>query len=368
MGARTIAPELKWLYDNNIPVYSISRIDTINHCLYEAYQSYMLHEKGADNIYSIMGTKVHDTLEAITHNKATEADLLPALQSELDDADMFGYDFPKDSKGGDSIRDGWIKDMAHFCQTYKKPDGDFKTEEFFLYKTPGGHWLQGYIDLQRIGIDGSVDIYDYKTSTKYSGTDVIDHGRQLVVYALGLRQKGVKVNSVNWIFLKYAEVDFEGKKTSKSKNKSPMQKIVERRKIGTELAKHVEDDMIELGYDELDRELYLAAFKESNMFSDLPDDVAERYTLKQCVVNYPLDDISIEECINYIDKTIKFWEELGESEFNYPPLKFEREQKNGKVVPDIFYCTKLCGYSKKCKHLAEYLDTYSKEEEEDDLF
>ena len=66
------------------------------------------------------------------NDMATEKDLLPALQSELADMSMLGIDFPKDFKGGTSIRDGWIGDMEHFCNNFIKPSGKFKTEELIL--------------------------------------------------------------------------------------------------------------------------------------------------------------------------------------------------------------------------------------------
>lgn len=369
MSERNVAPELQALYDADITVYSISRLDCINHCLYEAYRSYKLKQRGDDNIYSLLGTKVHDVLEQITNGSATEADLLPAMEQELIDADLFGYEFPKDSSGGDAIRNSWIADMTHFCNTYKRPNGKFKTEDFFLYKTPKGRYLQGYIDLQFIRDDGSVDVYDYKTSTKYSGEAIKEHGRQLITYAMGLEQKGIKVHSVNWIFLKYARVCFFGKKTTKSKDKIFLEKIIERKKIGAELSRYVDDDLIELGYNQVDRELYIGAFIASNSFDSLPPEVKERYNLHQCVCNYELTDEARNECVEYIDSTIDMWEKLGDSEVNYPPLQFEKTQKNGKVVPDIFYCTKLCGHSKHCNYLSEYLDTrVNQEEDEYNLF
>ena len=159
---------LQELRDKGVTVYSISRIDSINNCLHGAYRTYDLHEKGAPNIYSSAGSVTHDCLEKIMNNEATEADLLPCIQEELDNLDLLNIEFPKDRNGGDSIREGWIADMTHFASTYKKPTGNFKTEELFIYKTKGGHYLQGYIDLQRINKDGSIistsfDKYCYTT-------------------------------------------------------------------------------------------------------------------------------------------------------------------------------------------------------------
>lgn len=367
MSIREKNPQLQELFDKGIPVYSISKLDSINNCLYGAYKTYILHEKSADNIYSSLGSRMHDTLEAITNGEATEADLLPAMYSELEDAEMLGLEFPKDSKGGSSIKDGWVANMEHFCKTYKAPVGNFKTEQFFLYKTPKGRYLQGYIDLQRIRKDGSVDIYDYKTSTKYTKEGMKDHGRQLLVYMLGIQQQGIKVNSVSWIFLKYASVSFMGKKTSKSKEKTLIEKVVERRKIGSELAKYIDSDLAELGYEKFERDLILDDFIETN---EIPKEVSDNYKVRPYVCKYEITDENIAECIKYIDSTIDMWESLNsESDSDYPPLEFEKVTKTGKVIPNTFFCNSLCGYGKSCKYIAEYNELFKTKEDDDfDIF
>ena len=55
---------------------------------------------------------------------------------------------------------------------------------------------------------------------------------------------------------------------------------------------------------------------------------------------------------------------------NYPPRKFTRTQKNGKVVDDTFFCSALCGHFKNCPYIHEYLERRDAENhnEEDDLF
>ena len=188
----------------------------MNNCLYEAYKTYVLHEKGKDNIYAALGGRIHDTLEAIVNNEATEADLLPAMNDELEDMELLDLQFPKDRDGGDSIKDNWIKDMTHFANTYRSPrNKQLTTEDLIIYKTNDGHYLQGFIDLYWTRKNGEIDIYDYKTSTLYSGKDIANHARQLILYALAKEQEGFKVRNASWIFLKYLDVTFQGYKTAK---------------------------------------------------------------------------------------------------------------------------------------------------------
>lgn len=366
---RTADKRLEELKASGKTVYSISRLDTINHCLYEAYRTYILHERGENNVYAMLGGKVHDVLEAIVNGEATEADLQPAVDEELEDIDLLGLSFPKDFKGEDTIRLGWIANMKHFCSTYKSPknDGDLHTEELFIYKTPKGNVLQGYIDLYKENKDGTISIFDYKTSSMYKGEDLKSHGRQLVLYALGKEQEGFNIKSVAWIFLKYVNIKFLGKKTSKSKQKTEMTKIVERKKIAQEMASYVEDDLYEIGIDDIEADIILTDFKRANSFDVLPEEIRNRYKMTPCVYEYELTPEIKEECIDYIDTTIEKWETLDTEDLkNYPPRSFTKIQKNGKEVQDWFFCSNLCSHFKNCSYIHEYLDMLQTENNDDD--
>lgn len=345
-------------------IYSISRLDTINHCLYEAYRTYILHERGENNVYAMLGGKVHDVLEAIVNGEATEADLQPAVDEELEDIDLLGLSFPKDRNGEDTIRQGWINNMKHFCATYKSPknNGDLHTEELFIYETPKGNILQGYIDLYKENKNGTISIYDYKTSSMYKGEDIKSHGRQLVLYALGKEQEGFKVKSVAWIFLKYVNITFMGNKTSRSKEKTLITKTIERKKIAQEMAGYIEDTLNELGIDEFEADIMLTDFKRANSFDVLPERVRSLYKISPCVYEYDLTDEIRQECIDYIDNTIEMWEKCTE----YPPRSFTKLQKNGKEVPDIFFCQQLCGHGKSCVYLQEFIDKLNMDNNDDD--
>jgi len=345
-------------------VYSISRLDTINHCLYEAYRTYILHDRGENNVYAMLGGKVHDVLEAIVNGEATEADLQPAVDEELEDIELLGLSFPKGRNGEDTIRAGWIANMKHFCSTYKSPKnkGDLHTEELFIYETPKGNVLQGYIDLYKENKDGTISIYDYKTSSMYKGEDIKAHGRQLVLYALGKEQEGFKVKSVAWIFLKYVNISFLGNKTKKSKNKTEILKTIERKKIASEMADYVEQDLLETGMDEFEVDMILTEFKRANSFDVLPESVRDLYKMTPCVYEYELSDEIKAECIEYIDNTIEMWENCTE----YPPRSFTKLQKNGKEVQDTFFCQCLCSHGKSCTYLQEFVDMYDKEEDKEE--
>jgi len=351
-------------------VYSISRLDAINRCLYEAYRTYILGERGGGNCYTYMGSIIHEVLEGITNGINTEADLLPAMQKELEDIDMLGIEFPKGRNGEDIIREHWIQDMTHFCNTYQAPKGkNLKAEEKFIYKTPASNTLQGFIDLQHIHKDGSIDIYDYKTSSMYSGADFKDHSRQLITYVLGKEQEGYKVNSAAFIFLKYVEFRFMGKKTVKSKNETEITKIVERCKIGKEMSPYIEVDLLNHGYDQIDAEFILSEFKKYKTVDVLPEEIRDRYSMRPCVVKADLSDEARQECIEYIDNTIAMWEGLSGKVSDYPPLEFTKITKTGKITENTFFCTQLCPHYKECPYIHDFqMQKNTTDDDFDDLF
>ena len=366
MSERKADARLEELKNNGIPIYSISRLDTINRCLYEAYLTYVLKRKGSPNIYGCLGSRIHSILEGITNGTNTEADLLPAMYEEFNDMDMLGIEFPKSRDGKDTIRNNWIANMKNFCMEYRAPKGNLKAEELFIYKTPKGRYLQGYIDLQKINSDGSISIYDYKTSSMYKGNDIKEHGRQLVTYALAKEQEGFAVKSASWIFLKYVTARFVGKKTARSKKETEIIKEIERRNVGEELAPYIEGSLLAAGYDEVDIEMMLDGVRKNNSLQGLPEEVTGKYRISPYVLAADLSDEAKQECIDYIDSTIDMWESLTD-ESEYTPRKFTKIQRSGKEVRETFFCTSLCGHFKECKYIHEYLDSLT-DEKEDDLF
>ena len=372
MGNRKTDTRLQELLNKGIPVYSISRIDSINDCLYSAYRTYVLKDKGHGNVYSSAGGILHDILEDITNGKATEKDLLPGIKEELDNLEAMGIEWPHDRNGEDSIKANWIANMEHFCKTYIAPKNkELKAEEFFLYKSPKGYYFQGYIDLQMINKDGDINIYDYKSSTLYKGEELKSHARQLILYALGKEQEGFKVKSANWIFLKYCTVKFMGCKTKKSKEKTEIVKHIERRKLATELEGYLYNDLIEAGYDEFDAEMVLDKYKNTNiMRGSVPDKIAEKYIIRPCVISVDLTQENKDECIQYIENTVVKWETLDTSnEHNFSPKTMMKVQKNGKKVKDTWFCHQLCNHGYICRFLKDFEEQWVDDDFADnDLF
>ena len=76
MGERATDQRLEELKAQGNELYSISKLDSINNCLYGAYLTYRLDNRGGNNIYAIMGGKLHDVLEGMANGTATKDELL----------------------------------------------------------------------------------------------------------------------------------------------------------------------------------------------------------------------------------------------------------------------------------------------------
>lgn len=354
IGERITDPRLQELFDNNKNVYSISKLNTIENCEYEAWLTYKRKQRGTDGIYGILGGKTHDTLENIMCNKATKSDLLPALQDELADLDLLNIDFPKDFRGGTLIRDNWMAAMTHFCNNFVRPNGKFTTEEFILFQFGDNRWIQGYIDLIRHNKDKSLTILDWKTSTDFNKEDLMHHGRQLVVYAIAKESEGYKVKSVAWIMLKYVEVSFTGKARSNSKNKTELVKILNRGKLLKELKSYIESDLCDLGYDEIDIEIMLNEAIDSNSFDTLPQEIKDKYKIKPYVREYELTDELRAETLLYINEMANRFESKSDDEKDWVHRKFTKTNGKGEEKDDSFYCNALCNHRKTCPHIKKY--------------
>lgn len=370
MAERKLNEQLQLLYSQHKNIYSFSKANTINDCEYEAYLTYIKHQKGSQNCYSILGTKIHDCLESIMNNKATQKSLLPALQSELEDMKLLGISFPKDRQGGDSIKEKWIKDIKSFCNDFIKPSGKFDTEKFVLYKLSENRYIQGYIDLIRYNDDNTISIYDWKTSSQFNKKDLIEHGRQLVFYAIALESLGYKIRSTAWIMLKYVTVKYMGKTRKNSKNETLQTKIIERSKLIDKLSLDIKNDLQKLGYDDLDIECMLYKANEENSLKSLPNDVKNKYKITPYIRTYLLTDELKHECLDYINAQADKFESKTNIEEDWIHRSFTKISKTNKIQDDSFYCNNLCNHRLTCKYLKEYNDTKNipHNNEDEDLF
>lgn len=346
---------LKALRGQGKNIYSISRLNSLNQCPYASYITYVLGDRGNNNVWAALGSIMHDTLQDIIDNGTPTDVLIEHLNDGIDNLEISGMDFPKDRNGGSSIRDNWVKNMTEFCKHFKAPKGKFKTEQLVIYKVSDDDYVQGYIDLLKINDDGTVSVYDWKTSSQFVGDHLIEAGRQLVLYAQALEQEGYKVDKLAWVMLKYCVVRW------KQKNGKIKEKICEWRNYVAQIRPYLLKPPVAVDIDEFELDMMIDKAVEENSLDGLPTELRDQFEVEQYVRYYDYNQEVIDETLNYVTTQIQSYKDRGTDEKNYPPKD---------VAKDSYFCSALCGHSNKCQYYKDYCATFVKSDknDEDSLF
>ena len=350
MAVREMDERLKELKAQGKRLYSISKLNTIHQCKYQAYLNYILHEKQKDNIWACAGSIIHDRLEGCLKGTNTPQDIKSAIDDELENFQMLDIDFPLDKNGNPTIRNNWIANMTRFANEFKPWVGNFETEQLVILPINDNAVMQGYVDVISHNDDGTVDVIDWKTSSQFTGDHLIEAGRQLAFYAMALEAEGLTVRSVKWVMLKYYEA------TYKLKNGKFKTKVGEWRNLVSDLSGIIEKYLLELGVDEVSVDVMLAEAKKTNT---IPKELSQLITVSPYIREYELTDDVKTETMQYIKDTIAEYEGIEE----WKPCNCKNNS---------YFCANLCGYggkSGKCKHWIDYCETFEKKsDDEEDLF
>ena len=330
------------LRNSGAHIYSISRLNAMNQCPYQAYLSYIKHEEQKKNIWAVIGGITHDALQTCIDTGCDESIIKESVLKELENLELLDIDFPLDRKGESTIRNNWISNMTRFAEEFKTPKGIFKTEQLVLYPVPGrpNCYMQGYIDLIKHNNDNTITIIDWKTSAQFTKENLIEAGRQLILYGLAKQAEGYKIKKVSWCMLKYCITSW------KLKNGKTKEKISEWRNLVKDLKSVLETKLSKIGLDELDIEIILDEALQKNSLDVLPDEVKKQFKTKIYVRDYEFSQEHIDETLAYINQMIDKYESYGSDENNYPPCDISKQE---------FFCNSLCGYGyEKCKYYRDY--------------
>ena len=356
MAERAIEPELQKLYDQGIDVYSISKLNTINQCPYQAYLAYVLKAPRQTKIYGVLGGITHDAIEKCIKDGEDPGIIKASIKQELKNLDTLGVDFPLDRNGNPTIRNNWVANMTRFADEFSTPKGEYETEKFVLYEIEDGIWVQGYIDAIRHNKDGSIWIIDWKSSSQFDKQHLVEAGRQLIVYALAEEALGHKVKKVSWCMMKYCVTSWT------LKNGKTKEKVSEWRNYIKDLNDVLAKKLAEAGYDDIDIDMMLDEAMTNNDMSNLPAEIQDQFKTSIYVRDYEITPELIDECKEYIRNSVTKYRECGTEAKNYKPCDIEKES---------YFCSNLCAYSKACGYYKEYLEKWSltdDKKEEDEIF
>ena len=354
-------------------LWSFSRFDTYRTSKFEYLLHYIQHKKENNekiSAYAPLGGAVHDLIEKL-YDGVLKYD---KLENEFNDVWTINIDLANlvfdrcDTNKNDNIKNKYYKDLVHFFKNYQQLPYKMLNEQHLIIKITKDIIFNGYADAIYKNKDGIYTIVDYKTSTKYSGKTLEAHSAQLVLYSEALRQAGIPKDKIRccFNFLKYVDIDCE------QVNGKIKTRTIERSEIGTALQASVKTWLKKYGYED-DMLTYIDALSQSNDIKVLPEEVQQKYVMRDCYVYidniWDLYDELKEEIIRVIA-------EINEKTEEYNRLKdidFEAAEKlfwddDESLKANSYYYTNLSGYTiPTIKPYKEYLDRINAEKN-DDLF
>lgn len=344
--------ELKKQYHVNT-VWSYSRVSSFDQDPYEWFLKYILKlpsDKENGNAYGIYGNMVHDIMEDFYNKKFDKTECKKIFNEQWDKLSLLGLKFNNtDEESERRLKDKYKKDIDNFFETFTVFNGDCWCEvpiPVVIKHNRGKEIFFGYIDFLE-SYDGGdrrkFHIIDYKTSTMYKGKAIEEHARQLLLYAIGLKQKyncDYEDIDVGWNFLKYVTVKEE------QKNGKIKERYIERCELIPKLQTSINKWLKEFGYDP-------AKYEMITSLEELPEEVSCKFILEDCIIRVPFTESSdtmlqselFSKC-KRIKKLIKQYDKDKDDKiFMWEPTQ-----------NDEFWLYNLCSYSSKLhKPFAEYL-------------
>lgn len=331
---------------------------------WEYFLKYILHEKEdrTNSIYCVSGGNVHDIIENLYTDKIKYKDMPEAYEDSLFTMNCAELKYNRsDSDKNDAIANKYENCIRHFFRNHNMIKFPHMVEHFITIKISDDIYMQGYVDMLYIekykddnGEDKKrVHIVDWKTSTRYQGKKIDEECGQLVLYAEGIRQAlNIPLEDIvcEWNFLKYVTVTYE------QKNGNKKDRFVERNKIGESLINTAKMWLKDGGYED-DIDKYIDEMVLNNDIDCLPNEVREKFVIKDCYVQIPLSEEKVDELKDNIISTVA---EIDSKSAEYEKLHDENIFWQDVTDADEFRLATLSNYSRQ-KH--KPYDAYLKEKE-----
>ena len=360
MGERITDKRLTALREKGHTVWSYSRINSFNQCKLGYYLNYVAKVGSKQNIYSYMGGIIHDAIEAFQQNgRNSDGSIMDGISSEgialIEVGDIkfirdifYNELFVAKAKGmkfpNPKIGKSWEDAMVHWLDNYAKIPTKMATEKIFILEIADGIWIHGYIDVIMPNGDGeSLDIMDWKTSSKFTGKDLIKSGRQLLLYKLGVEDNFKKdVKELSWYMFKLINV------CTKLKNGKVRKTLVARNKWVKDYKNSFMTEFRRAGIEDFEANMYLSEAIRNNNIDNFPAGIKDKFWLEDGYVYYESNEENIQELKDYIVETVKKIDKLdinNMDEWDVPPIKEK----------DSFFCNNLCGVKDSCPRYQEFI-------------
>lgn len=324
-------------------IYSYSRISTYLSNPW-AYKMNYLEKVGADtsNVYTIIGTIVHDLLEDYYNGKYKYEELADKFQEKIME---WRLEYPQHTFMSTNVETNYLIDVAHYFDNFIPLKGKVVTEEpikiVFKSDKDKNYVFVGYADAMKATVDKegnrNVYIFDFKTSSKsgFSGAKLIDKGRQLLLYGIGIQQRfKLPTENIHVMFdmAKYAQVKYKLKTGKWSKTQ-----LIERKEIVDKRDKQIRGYLTELEYDFFEIDELMEKSIAENTFEYLPKEVMDNLVISNAYIEVPFTDETVKETTEWAIDNIDELEvkEKGnwEKEFPLPDIS--------EGSPDAFFYRNL---------------------------
>jgi hypothetical protein len=345
-------------------LWSWSRYHCYKQDKWEYYLKYILHEKEdrTNSIYAVSGGNIHDILEKLYTNQIAYDNMAELYEDSLFTMNCADLKYNRsDSEKNEAIANKYENCVRHFFKHHNLLQQQHKVEQFITIKISDDIYMQGYIDMfvvePYIDENGNkkkkLRIIDWKSSSRYQGQKIEAESGQLLIYAEGIRQLlNVPLEDIvcEWNFLKYVTVTYE------QKNGKTKDRYIERNSIGESLVNTAKMWLKHFGYED-DIEKYVDDMILSNSIDSLPDEVQEKFEIKDCYVQVPLSEDRIENLKSDIINTVN---EINDKVAEYNDSEDEMLFWQEVTTADEYRLNCLSGYS-RAKH--KPYDAFLKEKE-----
>lgn len=326
-------------------IYSISRLQSFQTCEYGYHLNYNKRLRGKGNIYSLLGTCIHECMEEMQFGKMTKIEAMDKFHSKLFElTEVLGYKWISDK-----VKHNFVKSIEHCINNYNPIDCKVFKSELEFYTEVGGAVLIGYIDGIALNHDETLEVIDYKTSSKYAKKDIDEHGMQLVLYAMAIEQEyGATIHKVKWDMLKYCKVKWKGA----TKPFKERERFCLRSEVVSKMRTEFKRGLRKLGKTELEIELLLEEAETKNDMSILPQKLTDQFKVENGYIEYDLNEKTRTLLQNFISETVKNIEAKNSN--NDSDWKaIEITEKNN------FFCSNLCNHKASCKAFKLFMDSIS---------
>lgn len=268
--------------ENNL--YSFSKFETFNNCPRCYYYTYILDYRNGDNIYSFLGTVVHELIGKLELSKISKAEAENEFVDSIIDADNLRFKWISEK-----VKNNYIECVFHYLKNFQKTNCDEIFIEDYFETSINCVNIRGYIDAWYVK-NNEIYIVDYKTSSKFSSVELQNKQKQLYIYAKVLKERFPnRTIYLGFDMVKYA---LQGKK------------IVERNKLN--LLKPFKPAIIDIPFNEkkLDNLNVYIKTSEENIGSkiiDRPSDWAKSHNPNTGFFCKNLCSHR-KRCLNYVDE------------------------------------------------------------------